>query len=327
MRPAPFSLLSVALLLCLLSGGALWWLILWTPGPDPECVPTEGLQHGLASRLAQHVTQLASVIGPRASGQQRELEATAVYIEHQFKHMGWSTQRQHVGPEDWHFNIVAQAAHPATRDLLVIGAHYDTVPDSPGADDNASGVAALLEIADALPKDPRLRLVAFTNEEAPLGHTAFQGSRVAAATAAARGETIQGMLALESVGYFSDQPGSQQRPTLFGRFFPDRGNFLLLLSDLRSRNFLHRLIAGFRAASAAPAAGIAMPTDRIEHVRRSDHAPFWDYGYPAILVTDTAPFRNPNYHLATDVSATVDTRHLAEVTAAITTALQCLLTR
>ena len=279
----------------------------------------------LAARLSQYITLLASGIGPRASGQSRELEATAAYIEREFRQQGWSTQRQYTGPEDWHFNVVAQAERPASRDLLVIGAHYDTVPESPGADDNASGVAALLEIARALPKDPRLRLIAFTNEEAPLGYTEFQGSRVAASAAAARGETLQGMLSLESIGYFSDSPGSQQRPTLFGRFFPDRGNFVLMLSDLRSRAFMHHLIAGFRATSKVPVEGIAVPTDRIEHVRRSDHAPYWDHGYPAILVTDTATFRNPNYHQTSDIVSTVDFERLADVTAGLASALQCLL--
>ena len=100
--------------------------------------------------------------------------------------------------------------------------------------------------------------------------------------------------------------GSQQRPTLFGRFFPDRGNFLLMLSDLHSRTFLHRLIAGFRAAGTVPVEGIAMPTDRIEHVRRSDHAPYWDHGFPAVLVTDTAQFRNPDYHRTSDIASRVD---------------------
>jgi Peptidase family M28 len=318
-------LLSGVLVICVALCGFLWWMILWTPGPDTACRPSDSMRPELATRLSRHITYLASDIGPRASGQSRELEATASYIEREFRQQGWSTQRQYTGPEDWHFNVVAQAERPASRDLLVIGAHYDTVPDSPGADDNASGVAALLEIARALPKDPRLRLIAFTNEEAPLGYTEFQGSRVAASTAAARGETLQGMLCLESIGYFSDRDGSQQRPTLFGRFFPDRGNFLLMVSDLRSRAFLHRLIAGFRATSTVPAEGISVPTDRIEHVRRSDHAPFWDNGYPAIMVTDTAQFRNPNYHRASDIVTTVDIERLADVTAGLASALQCRL--
>jgi len=318
-------LLSGALVISVALCGLLWRVILWTPGPDTACKPPDGMRPGLATGLTRHITQLASGIGPRASGQSRELEAAAAYIEHEFRQQGWLTHRQYTGPEDWHFNVVAQAGRPASRDLLVIGAHYDTVPGSPGADDNASGVAALLEIARALPKDPRLRLIAFTNEEAPLGYTEFQGSRVAASTVAARGETLQGMLSLESIGYFSDRPGSQQRPTLFGRFFPDRGDFVLMVSDLRSRTLLHRLIGGFRAAGTVPAAGIAVPTDRVEHVRRSDHAPYWDHGYPALLVTDTATFRNPNYHQTSDTVATVDIGRLAGVTAGLASALQCML--
>jgi hypothetical protein len=318
-------LVSGALVLCAALCGLLWWLILWTPAPDTACRPPDGMRPGLANSISRHITQLASGIGPRASGQSRELEATASYIEREFRQQGWSTQRKYTGPEDWHFNVVAQAERPVGRGLLVIGAHYDTVPESPGADDNASGVAALLEIARALPKDPRLRLIAFANEEAPLGYTEFQGSRVAASASAVRGETLQGMLSLESIGYFAGRPGSQQRPTLFGRFFPDRGNFVLMLSDLRSRAFLHRLIAGFRAAGTVPAEGIAVPTDRIEHVRRSDHAPWWDHGYPAILVTDTATFRNPNYHQSSDIVSTVDIERLAGVTAGLASALQCML--
>jgi hypothetical protein len=312
-------------MLCVVLCGFLWWLILWTPAADTACTPANDMRPGLATRLSRHITRLASGIGPRASGQSGELEAAASYIEDEFRQQGWSIQRQYTGPEDWHFNVVAGAGSLASRDLLVIGAHYDTVPDSPGADDNASGVAALLEIARALPRDPRLRLIAFTNEEAPLGYTEFQGSRVAASSATTRGETLLGMLSLESIGYYSDRPGSQHRPTLFGRFFPDRGDFLLMLSDLRSRAFLQRVIAGFRATSTVPAEGISVPSDRIGHVRRSDHAPWWDHGYPAILVTDTAQFRNPDYHRASDIISTVDIERLAGVTAGLASALQCLL--
>jgi hypothetical protein len=230
-----------------------------------------------------------------------------------------------VGPETAFYNLVAEARHPADTQVLVVGAHYDTVPVSPGADDNASGVAALLELARSIPKHPHVRLIAFTNEEAPLGRTQHRGSSVAAAFSAASPERLLGMIAIESVGYFSDRAGSQRWPTALGWLLPDRANFVLFVGNLHSRRFLHDTMSLFRATSAIPTEGLAVPDRLIGHVRRSDHAPYWDRGFPAVMVTGTAQFRNANYHKASDVAVTIDFDRLAEVTVGLASAVGCML--
>src|SRR5262249_6482526 len=162
------------------------------------------------ANLRRHVERLADRIGPRSGLDMPRLEAAAAYVESELQRAGWPTARQPVGNGTGFTNVVAmrRAAWPA---LLIVGAHYDTVPGSPGADDNASGVAGLLEIARLLSSQPELpvRLVAFVNEEAPLGRTALRGSSVAAAASSSDGEHLRGMIALESIGFFSTVPGSQ----------------------------------------------------------------------------------------------------------------------
>ena len=187
---------------------------------------------------------------------------------------------------------------------------------SPGADDNASGVAALLELArllagTALPRT--VRFVAFANEEAPFFYGDEMGSNLYAARAHAQGERIEAMLSLETVGYFTDQPGSQRYPFPFSLFYPDTGNFIGFVGNLSSRRLVRRVIGAFRVSTAFPSEGVAAPSG-MEGVHWSDHWSFWEAGYPAIMVTDTAPFRYPHYHTATDTPEQLDYTGLARVT-------------
>jgi Zn-dependent M28 family amino/carboxypeptidase len=263
---------------------------------------------GTEGRLRAHVGALAGTIGERHVLRPRALSAAADYIVEEWRAQGYAPER-----ETFTANGVDCAnlviTRPGPRDeLLLIGAHYDTVRGSPGADDNASGVAALLELSRAfaaLAPERTLRFVAFVNEEPPFCFTEHMGSAVHARAARARGERIALMVSLEMLGYYDGRPGSQRYPPLFRWFYPDRGNFLGFVGDLRARGPMRRAAAAFRRASTLPLETCA--TFRfVPGVGWSDHAPFWRHGYRAFMATDTAFHRNPHYHTADDVPRTID---------------------
>ena len=208
-------------------------------------------------------------------------------------------------------------------EVIVVGAHYDTVYDSPGADDNTSGIAALLELARLL-KDSHpartVRFVAFVNEEPPWFQTESMGSLVYARAAHRKHENIVAAIPLEAIGMYSDQPGSQQYPEPMGLLYPDRGDFIGFVGNLSSRALVRNVIGIFRQTGTIPSEGSAAP-EFLSGVGWSDHWSFWQVGYPAIMVTDTAPFRNPNYHHRSDKPDTLD----YERTARVVTGLQQLL--
>ena len=307
---------------------AAWWLALRMPAADVGCVTIQANELESARIIAGHVEYLANVIGPRPSQQATALARAGSYIQEQLERFGWQAVRQPVGPQPGFYNVVAErdAERFGHRPVLVVGAHYDTVLASPGADDNASGVAVLLEVARLLPPsgNSHVRLIAFTNEEAPLGRTELRGSFVAAADSRRLGEDIQGMIALESIGYFSDEADSQRYPAWIGWAFPSAANYLAFIANPGSRSLLHRSIAAFRATASVPAEGIAVPPALVPHVRRSDHAPYWDHGYPALMISGTAEFRNPNYHAASDLPGTLDFARLSDTAMGVVSMLRCL---
>ena len=193
---------------------------------------------------------------------------------------------------------------------VVVGAHYDTVPGSPGADDNASGVAALIELAHmGLPA----RLVAFANEEMPYFHTNEMGSQAWAAAARARNDNVRAMLSLEMLGCYNDAPGSQRYPPIVRWLYPDRADFIAFVGDVGARALVRRAVRAFRSEAKFPSEGIAAPA-RIEGVTRSDHWPFRLAGFQAIMVTDTAYNRYAHYHLPTDTAEKLDYLRMARVT-------------
>jgi Zn-dependent M28 family amino/carboxypeptidase len=257
-----------------------------------------------ASRLQAHVKMLAGTIGERNVFRPEALAAARDYIE-----TTWRAQGYRVDAQEFEANGVTCANLEATRpgagraeEILLLGAHYDSVRDCPGANDNGSGVAALLELGRRFAElTPALtvRLVAFVNEEPPFFMTRHQGSAVYAKAARARNEDITLMVSLETLGYYSDAPGSQRYPPLFRFFYPDRGNFLGLVSDLRSRGVMRRVAKTFRARSDFPLEHTA--TWRwVPGVAWSDHLPFWRQGYRALMATDTAFYRYRYYHTAQD---------------------------
>jgi Zn-dependent M28 family amino/carboxypeptidase len=202
------------------------------------------------------------------------------------------------------------------KEVVVVGAHYDTAAGGPGADDDASGVAAMLAIARALsPSKPArsIRFVAFVNEEPPFFWNDTMGSLVYAKACKARGDAIVAMLSLEALGYYRDEPGSQKYPPIVSAFYPDRGDFVAFVGNTASRGLVHEAIGTFRSAAAFPSQGAALPSF-VTGVGWSDQWSFWQVGYPGVMVTDTAPFRNPHYHQRSDTPDTLDYERLARVT-------------
>ncbi|WP_316156841.1 M28 family peptidase [Cupriavidus sp. BIC8F] len=272
----------------------------------------------LAAALERHVRMFSGEIGERNVFRPGALHAAADYIEEQWTGYGCTVTRQNYQVHGVPCaNIEVEVAGSAQPDeLIVLGAHYDTVRGSPGADDNASGVAALLEITGTLlTLLPRysVRCVAFVNEEAPFFFRSDMGSLRYASAARRRGDCIRLMLSLEMLGYYRQEPGTQRYPLLLRYFYPTQGNFIGFVSNLRSARQLRWLVDAFEASSSFPLEAAALPW-WVPGVALSDHSSFWRYGYPAIMVTDTAYLRNPHYHSAHDVSATLDYVRMAEVT-------------
>ncbi len=280
-----------------------------------------------ADRLRAHLRRLAVDIGERNVFRPGTLEAAARYIEGQ-----WTAQGYAVRPVTYEVEGTECANLEATlagtgEEVFVVGAHYDSVRGSPGANDNGSGVAALLEISRLLAGERphrTLRFVAFVNEEPPFFWWRNMGSMVYARRARERGDRIVGMVSLETIGYYSSRPGSQRYPLFLRLFYPGRGDFLGFVSNLRSRKLLRRAVAAFRAASDWPVQSVAM-FEFVPGIGWSDHLSFWRQGWPALMITDTAPYRYPWYHTPQDTADKVDYEALATVTDGLVGMLRRLL--
>ena len=273
----------------------------------------------IRANLTRHLTYLSVTLGDRSVCRPGNLKAAEDYVSQNFAAMGYTPRRQgftYLNEEVG--NIIAGDENPGG--YYILGAHYDTVAGTPGADDNASGVAVLLEAArlarNLTPPRP-WAFIGFTCEEPPAFATPAMGSRVYAQQARRQNAKISGMLCLEMVGYYSNTPGSQSLPLplkLLG--YPTTGNFIGLVSDRRSRPLMVRLAAAIKGAGPLPAVTLSVPFEGhiLPEVRLSDHASFWDEGYPAVMLTDTAFMRNPNYHGPGDVMDHLDLPAMTELT-------------
>ena len=277
--------------------------------------------------LKQHVWALAEHIGERHYQQAGSLEKAAAYIHSVFTAYGLATEYQQYG--DGYMNLLVTVpgknpGKPGAREVIVVGAHYDSVWLSSGADDNASGVAVLLELARILSRIPlqkTVQFVAFTNEEHPFADTGQMGSYVYLKQARMDGVKIIAMYSLEMLGFYSDKPGSQQYPFPLNLVYPQTGNFVAMVSNLPSTHLLLQSLSAFRQHSSFPAQGLAMSESLIADIRRSDHAQFWDAGIPSLMLTDTSFYRNERYHTVGDLARTLDYKKMAQ----LTPALACML--
>ena len=272
----------------------------------------------LREALRAKVQKLAGEIGERNIRQYPQLNAAADFIEHSFSQAGLPTRRVS-------YEMSGQACHnieaeiPGNRpEIIVVGAHYDSVFGSPGANDNGSGAAAVLALAERFAAREKqqhspqrapnktLRFVAFVNEEPPHFLSGDMGSLVYARRCKEHGDKVSAMISLETIGYFSDAANSQTYPSPgLDLFYPRVGNFIGFVSNVRSRALLRRVVTLFRKSTKIPAEGASLPSF-IPGVSWSDQWSFWQQGYPAIMVTDTAPFRYPYYHSSNDTPDKLD---------------------
>jgi len=289
-----------------------------------ESVPSDSVAEApraaaLARELRETVQFLAHDIGERRLGFGDTLNRSSEYLAEQLRQVAERERGQvrfeALGESGISRNVILEL--PGTGgELVVVGAHYDSALGTPGANDNASGVAAALALARRLARyrfERGLRFVLFANEEQPYFHTELMGSLAHAAGCRARGEKLVGMLALESLGYYSEVEGSQKYPGPVGWFYPTRGNFIGFVANLESRSLLREAVASFREARLFPSEGAALPSG-MPGVGWSDHWSFWQHDYPAIMVTDTAVFRDPNYHRLSDRPKNIDYAKMARVT-------------
>ncbi len=283
-------------------------------GPLPPLTPE---QRALERELREHVGMLAGTIGERSTARYAATQRASTYVAEAFRRLGYEVAVQEFQAHgQTHRNLAATLAGVARpAEIVAVGAHYDTAEDAPGADDNASGMAGVLALARVLKSaapERSIQFLAFATEEPPSFPTADMGSRHYADAARARGDSIVAMLSLESIGYYDIEPGSQKYPFPLNLAYPDRGDFIGFVANLRSAALARRAIATFRANASFPSQGAAAPW-WVPGVWWSDHWPFWRQGYRAIMITGTAPYRNPFYHTPEDTPEKLDYGRMARV--------------
>jgi hypothetical protein len=282
--------------------------------------PLDEDQLALRDALRRDVVALAGDIGGRSAyDAPAGLDAAADDLEAALGRAGYAVERQSfpVGRGICHNLAVEITGASRPGEIVIVGAHYDSAGDMPAANDNASGVAATLALARAFagtgrPPDRTLRFVLFANEEPPFFQTDLMGSRVYARRCRQRGEAIAAMLSLETIGYYSDAPGSQKYPPPVGLLYPSTGDFIGFIGNVASRGLVRAAVGSFRRHARFPSEGAALP-GFITGVGWSDHWAFWQEGYPALMVTDTAPFRYPYYHTRHDTPDKLDYDRMARV--------------
>jgi hypothetical protein len=315
----------------LLIGAASVYLTHLAEGRDPELVAAERKRQEAAAilrrpidraDLEKYVRTLATDIGERHLGEPVTLRTAAFWIESTLgpNNLGYTVEREkyQVGGEDvW--NVVAELPGGRLADqIVVVGAHYDTVPDCPGANDNGTGVAALISLAGAFSgtvPDRTIRFVAFANEEPPYFRTDDMGSRVHAARLKQAGARVTAMLSLETIGFYSSAPQSQKSPTSLpagSGQFPGVGDFVALVGNPETKPLIDTARAAWEKAGLGVKSLPVILPESIDGVDWSDHASFWRAGYPALMITDTAPYRYPHYHLPTDTPDKIDFERFTE---------------
>ncbi len=287
-------------------------------GPLPPLTPHES---ALSVALRRDVEKIAGEIGEHNYLNKRALDAVADFIDASFSAAGHAVRSQEYRIDRDTFRNIEVEIRGTDRsdEIVIVGAHYDSVIGSPGANDNGSGVAAVLAMSRALAGSTpsrTLRFVAFVNEEPPFFQTGCMGSLVYAARCKKRGEKVVAMMSLETIGYYSDEEGSQHYPPPFSFFYPSKGDFIGFVGNVSSRRLVRKVVASFRKHAMFPSEGGAIPGFVIG-IGWSDHWAFWKMGYPALMVTDTAPFRYPYYHTREDTPDKIDYERTARVVAGL----------
>lgn len=304
-------------------GFIAWLLMIWMPGKSyvgalPSLSPR---QAELRNALRQDVEMLATTIGPRNVQHPKALRQAQQFLLQELEQMGYVVERQIYQATGQTFEnlIVEVPGNARSQEIVIVGGHYDSVANSPAANDNGSGVAATLALARSFANRQPVRTVRFaffTNEEQPFNWTDAMGSLVYAKRCKARNDNIVGMFSLETIGYYTDEPETQRYPQPLNKLYPSQGNFVAFVSNLGSREWLRRSLRAFRQHATVPSEGASLP-DRLPGVGWSDHWSFWQVGYPGVMVTDTAPFRYPYYHSAQDTPEKLDYDRMTLVVAGL----------
>ena len=311
--------LVLCLLVALVAAIALAWSsMIRMPGKNfhgaPPALTPE--QITLRAELISDVQALAGNIGERNFQHYPELVAAANFIERSFSAAGLHSRRDRYEMRGQNFDNIEMEIRGTQPAIVLIGAHYDSVVGSPGANDNGSGVAALLALARRFAGKPclrTLRFVAFVNEEPFMFQSPEMGSYVYANRCKANGDRITAMMSLETIGYYSNAPRSQTYPFPgLGLLYPTTGNFIGFVGNVPSRALVREAIGQFRRHAQVPSQGAALPSS-IPGIGWSDQWAFWQHGYLGIMITDTAPFRYPHYHAASDTPDKLDYDTMARV--------------
>jgi hypothetical protein len=307
----------------LLAYGGIWTLRIKMPGSTHRgsLPPLSVEETALRDQLRADVFALAGRIGERNVGRYENLRAAANYLREELSRAGYQVEPQKYSAYGLKFeNLVAEIPGSARPDeIVIVGGHYDSVEGSPGANDNATGAAAVLALARqfAHRRPARtLRFIHFVNEEPPHSYGDAMGSVVYARRCRARNENITAMFSIETIGYYSDDPQSQQYPFPMGFFYPSTANFIAFVGNTDSQQLVRESVKVFRESTRFPSEGGAVPPS-IPGVGWSDHWSFWQEGYPGVMVTDTALYRYPHYHTASDTPEKVDYERLARVVAGL----------
>src|SRR4051812_44079638 len=319
------SVLRIAIALFVIVG-LVWLFGIKMPGHSNSSA--SGLNEAevaLRAELMADVQKVAGDIGERNMNRYPQLLAAADFIEASLTGAGLTPRRDSYELRGRSLHNIEAEVRGTSPEIVVIGAHYDSVLGCPGANDNASGVAALLALARRFagkPTGKTLRFVAFVNEEPPFFQTEEMGSLVYAKLCKERGDRITAMISLETIACFSDEAGSQKYPAPgLGLLYPTKGNFIGFASNTGSRALLRAVVSAFRQAGRIPCEGASLP-GAVPGIGWSDHWSFWQSGYPAIMVTDTAPFRYPDYHEPTDTPDKLDYDRFALVVSGMETVIR-----
>jgi hypothetical protein len=322
-RPATTIIASLAVIAAIAAAAAAAIRYVTSVPGEPHAGPLPALTDAetvTAARLAAHIRVIASK--PHNVEHYDELEKAARTIERELQALGYQTVPQIYqvdGRDVRNIEVVIEPAQAhAARGTVLIGAHYDSFGDAPGANDNGTGTAAVIELARLLAdlrnkSEARIRLVLFVNEEPPYFQTPDMGSHRYAQLLARRREPVIGMISLETLGSFSDEPGSQKYPPPLGLLYPNKGDFIAFVAMPNSRALMQALVGSFRRHTKFPTVGGAAP-GFVPGIDWSDHWSFEQFRYPAVMITDTALYRYPHYHRPTDTPDKIDVEKLARIT-------------
>ena len=301
-------------------------MIGWQP-LKKSFVPNKKKNLQLAENLKNHVYKLSHLIGDRSVFKYDKLNEAAEYIAEQFSKNGYKVdfQEYRVLNKTVKNIIATKVGNSESQAIIIVGAHYDTC-SNPGADDNASAVAGLLELARTMaskPTERTIKFIAFVNEEPPFFKTKEMGSYVYAKEARERKEKIKAVIILEMIGYYTDKRFSQKYPPFFGPFYPNKGNFIGVVGNFKSKWLVRQVSSSFKKQSSFPIKSMTTFAF-IPGVDFSDHWSFWKENYDAVMITDTAFYRNSNYHKNSDTYDTLNYHNIAEVVEGFNTVLMDL---